>query len=103
MTALKTAADTEAQIQQMTQKLQEQQIQSATQVQAAKVEQDKLVQQLVEAQKKTQETVLTSQRYEQQMIDLTHKVDDHIWRCYWLIKDKKETRWEAHFLLHRSA
>ena len=33
-----------------------------------------MVQQLVEVQKQTQETVLTSQRYEQQMIDLTHKV-----------------------------
>ena len=51
MTALKTAAKLETRVQQMKQKLEEQQKQSAIQVQAPKVDQDRILQQsAIEAQ-----------------------------------------------------
>ena len=59
-TTKKTAADMEMQIKQMAQRLAEQGLQAERRAQAAKIEQDKLVQQLAEAQRQIQMTASTS-------------------------------------------
>ena len=93
MIALKIVTELETQVQQMEQKLQKQQKQSAIQVQVAKVEQDKIlqksaievqvareaqakiVQQLEETQKAAQSMITHSQQYESQLAEVTKKMN----------------------------
>ena len=74
MTAQKTAAEVEEQAQTMTQKIQEQSAQMALQAQMAKAEQDQIAQQVLEAQKAAQTTMLTTQQYEEKFAEVTHKM-----------------------------